>query len=89
MNKDYESLRNSLNENHKWPSVYMFKFIVPDEEIPVNQALNLFGMEADVQIKSSKTGKYISITAKELMLNADSVIGVYERASKIKGLMAL
>jgi len=37
----------------------------------------------------SSTGKFISITAKELMLDVDSIIKIYEEATKIKGLMAL
>ncbi len=89
MNTDLESLRKSLDENHKWPGPYMFKFIVPDEEVPVNMALNLFGPKAKVDIKSSKTGKYLSITGVEIMQNAEKVIQKYEKAAQIKGLMAL
>ena len=49
----------------------------------------LFGGEAQVSINKSRTGKYISVSAKELMLSSDSVVSRYEEAAKIEGVIAL
>jgi hypothetical protein len=38
---------------------------------------------------SSKTGKYISITAKEMMLTPKDVIKKYKNAAKIDGIIML
>jgi putative lipoic acid-binding regulatory protein len=40
-------------------------------------------------LRQSRKGNYVSVSAKELMLNSDGIINRYKRASKIEGLMAL
>jgi hypothetical protein len=73
----------------EWPDVYMFKFIVPNQSEKVAQVTVLFNSSADIVMHPSKTGKYISVTAKELMLDVDSILAKYEEAAKIDGLIAL
>lgn len=86
---DFSSLRAKLEESGDWPRVYFFKFIVPASNEKLAKVEALFGAEAQVNIKQSSKGNFISISAKELMLNADRVIERYEQAAKIEGLMAL
>jgi hypothetical protein len=88
MEDPYLSLRKQL-EQEEWPNVYMFKFIVPNTSEKVALTMELFNNESDITMHESSTGKFISITAKELMLDVDSIIKIYEEATKIKGLMAL
>ena len=73
----------------EWPDIYLFKFIVPNTPEMLARAAGLFGDTADIAFHESKTGKFISVSAKEMMLNVDSIIEVYERAAAIKGLIAL
>lgn len=87
--QDYSELKKKLNESGSWPRVYFFKFIVPSDNQKLAQVEALFGAEANVLLKQSSKGNYVSISAKELMLNAEGVIDRYKRASKIEGLMAL
>ncbi len=87
--QNFDDLRKKLNESGSWPRVYFFKFIVPSDNKKLAQVEALFGSEAQVSLKQSNKGNYVSVSAKELMLDADGVIDRYERASKIKGLMAL
>lgn len=84
----FENLRERL-EKFSWPMVYMFKFIVPAKNQQIAQVESLFTSEAQISQKESSEGNYISITARVVMLNADSVVEVYEKASGIEGLVAL
>ncbi|HCP40426.1 MAG TPA: DUF493 domain-containing protein [Cryomorphaceae bacterium] len=85
----WKGLREKLKERN-WPAVYLFKFIVPADNQRVAQTEALFdNSTAQVELRKSKTGKFISISAKEMMMDADSVIQRYEEAVKIPGLIAL
>jgi hypothetical protein len=83
-----EKLKIQL-EQQEWPDVYMFKFIVPNESEKVAMVTALFNNSTDIVMHPSKTGKYISVTAKELMLDVDSILVKYEEAALIEGLIAL
>ena len=72
-----------------WPSVYMFKFIIPADNHKLALVEALFGKEAEVLTRQSKTNKFISITAKEMMITPDEIIAVYKRAEKIEGIISL
>ena len=73
----------------EWPNVYLFKFIVPNQSDLLAKVMSIFGDEADIALHESKTGKYISVSAKEMMLDVESIIEIYTRAAEIKGLIAL
>jgi hypothetical protein len=83
-----EKLKIQL-ELQEWPDVYMFKFIVPNESDKVAQVTSLFNESADLVMHPSRTGKYISVSAKELMLDVDSILEKYIKAAKIEGLISL
>ena len=83
-----EKLKIQLQQQ-EWPDVYMFKFIVPNQSDKVAQVTALFNNSTDIVMHPSKTGKYISVTAKELMLDVDSILVKYEEAALIEGLIAL
>jgi hypothetical protein len=82
-------LKLRLDEVHQWPSVYMFKFIFEPDTERLNKVLALFTEEADVQRKYSTGGKYVSISAQEVMISADEVLDRYDKASEIPGVIAL
>lgn len=84
----YAKLREQL-ELQPWPNVYLFKFIVPNDSERVARVTALFNDSDDLQLQPSKTGKYISVGAKELMLDVDSIIEKYMQAAKIEGLISL
>lgn len=86
----YEKLRQQLQELEKWPSVYMFKFIVPADNQKVAQVEALFDTEeSQVSMRTSKNGNFVAVTAKELMMNPEAVIARYRDAEGIEGLMSL
>ncbi len=88
MTDQFANLRLQL-EKEQWPSVYLFKFIVPNDVALVARANALFDDSADIKMQPSKTGKFISVSAKEMMMDVNSVIEKYEKASLIDGIIAL
>ncbi|MBY0416087.1 MAG: hypothetical protein K2Q18_18085 [Bdellovibrionales bacterium] len=79
-------LKLVLDETVKFPSEYLFKFIVPLSE--VHQILFILqGME--LEQKASSSGNYISVSAKKVMNSSGEIIQVYERAAVIKGVISL
>ncbi len=80
------SFRIKLDEHHSWPTVYIFKFIVPKgKEIELK---DLFPKHTSTD-KVSTQGNYISVTFQMMMHSSDDVIEVYERVSSIEGLISL
>ena len=90
MNKDnpFNKLREHLTKDFNWPMVYMFKFIVPADNQKIALVQAKFSDEAIITQNQSSNGKYISITVKEVMIDADSVIEKYKEMKDIEGLMA-
>jgi len=81
----YSGLRVLLEEI-SWPAVYIYKFIGVESDI--NTIKYLF-KSAEVSLKETPKKKYVSLTARMMMLNAEDVINVYKDAAKIKGVIAL
>ena len=85
---EFESLRTQL-EQLDFPNVYFFKFIVPNEEGLITRVKKLFDKGSEVELKASSTGKFVSVSRKQVMLSADDIIEVYKQASEIEGIIAL
>ncbi len=88
MDEVLQKLRKQL-ELQEWPNVYFFKFIVPNDSHTVALVNALFDSSSEIAMHPSKNGKYISVSAKEMMLDVDSIIAKYEKASSIKGIISL
>jgi len=89
MEEKWNALREKL-EMDSWPRVYMFKFIIPADNERIALVENLFNTrEAEVTMRTSKKGNFVSITAKEMMISAESVIARYKMAEGIEGLISL
>ena len=82
-------LKKSLDLFHQWPSVYMFKFIFEPDKERLDAVLAMFPPEAELLRKYSKAGKYLSLTAKEVMMSAEEVLSRYDKASEIGGVIVL
>jgi len=86
----YEKLKTKLNEDTKFPSKYLFKFIVPTSEESVKKVEDLFNSGGAVINKNvSKTGKFTSVSIQIIMKSADEVIEKYLAAEKIEGIISL
>lgn len=73
----------------EWPSLYMFKFVCPNDNQTVANVIKHFNEVSEVEYKKSKNGKYIGVTVKELMLSAENIIEIYREVAKIKGVISL
>lgn len=81
-----ESFKEKLDQHYSWPSLYIFKFIVPaGSETELKQ---LFPLHTATE-KQSKNGNYISITLQMMMPSSDAVVEVYQQAAKVDGVIAL
>ena len=88
MNKklDLASLKEQLDSQTDFPTLYMFKFIVPiGREKEVARLLP----NNEVVLKKSTKGNYISVTIKAMMPSSESIISIYTRASEIEGIISL
>ena len=75
-----------LDQEHQWPTWYMFKFIVPRGKEDLVVALF---PEGEASVKASSKGKYRSVTAKIMMASGQEVLDIYEKAYHIEGVLAL
>ena len=85
----FANLKAKLEEQGGFPKPYLFKFIIPSDNQKLALVESLFGNEAQVTTRQSKTNKFISISAKEVMMNVDEVMDIYDRASEIEGIISL
>ena len=84
----FKGLKAQLAER-EWPEPYMFKFIFEPNPSTLAKLQLLFDNTARVTIRESTKGKYVSFTAIEMMLDAESVLNRYREAAKIEGLISL
>ena len=89
MSDTFKGLLDQLRKEREWPMLYLFKFIVPNDHQKLALVEALFGAEAQVSINESRNGKYLSISAKEMMLSAEEIIERYKKAQKIEGIISL
>jgi len=88
--KFYKKLKNSLIETTKFPTDYMFKFIIPNKSAQKKQFQSFFNFEgAVIKTKPSKTGKFLGYTVILKVKSADEVINKYKEVSKIEGIISL
>jgi len=83
----YDSFREKLDRHYAWPSLYIFKFIVPAHK--QEELRKLFPLHVTSTEKQSEKGNYVSLTYQMMMPSSDSVIAVYKKASIIEGIVAL
>ena len=87
MNQEWlDGFRVKLEQHYSWPSLYMFKFIVPSGK---EEDLKKLFPNHTFTIKNSTQGKYVSVTMQIMASSSDSVIDVYRKAASVEGLIAL
>jgi putative lipoic acid-binding regulatory protein len=86
----YGRLREQLWENTKWPSKYLYKFIVPTDRDKIEQVHAVFdNTGAVIESKQSKKGTYTSISITVQLNNPNEVIEKYKEVSVIDGIISL
>lgn len=86
----YERLKVELDMNTSWPSLYLFKFIVPSINENIERVQMAFDcMGAVIKTTKSKTGKFTSISVDVQMKDSQEVIDKYIEVSVIEGIISL
>lgn len=87
----YKKLKVQLLETTRWPSEYLYKFIVVSEKAKIVEIENIFdNTGAVISTKVSKNGKYTSVSVNVIMNDPDAVIQKYkEVANNVKGVISL
>lgn len=82
-------LKELLSDVHNWPTHYNFKFIYKSDPEILNQLKLLFPVDTEFKIKHSNKKKFESLNVSYMAQSADEVLDLYQKASKINGVMAL
>lgn len=86
----FDELRKKLEESiTSFPYIYMFKFIIKADNKTMALVEVIFDDDADIIQKQSTKGNFISITVKQVVMNVDEIISIYEKAAEIEGVMSL
>jgi hypothetical protein len=76
-------------ETMEWPSVYMYKFIVPNHPEKVDAIKAMFDNSAVIKTNTSKNANFISVSIEVVELDVESIIEKYTSASQIQGIISL
>lgn len=82
----WDSFQELLEDQIDFPSEYLFKFIVPSSNL--DELRSVFGQHP-VQVRASRKGKYVSVTARMEMHSSDEVIAVYSAAAEVEDVISL
>ncbi|WKD86797.1 hypothetical protein KCTC32516_02175 [Polaribacter huanghezhanensis] len=86
----YLKLKDSLEATTKFPSEYLYKFIVPAKGNHFMEVEDVFKNKLiKIASKESKNGKYVSLSIRIELSSADEVISYYRKAEKIEGIISL
>jgi putative lipoic acid-binding regulatory protein len=89
VNFNFDEFKDKLIKQLDFPSVYMFKFIIESDNKKLALVEALFREESEISTRTSSSGKFISVTSKQVVLNVEEVITIYKNAQNIEGIMAL
>ncbi len=85
-NISFDGLQARLDEQLKYPSLFLFKFIAPLEK--AQELVRIFAANP-VTTKPSRYGNYISVTAELEMQSTEEIIEIYRAAARIEGVILL
>ena len=87
----YSKLKVQLSETTRWPSEYLYKFIVLSEKEKITQIEDIFdNTGAVINTKESKNGKYTSVSVNVIMKDPDAVIQKYQEVTNnVEGVISL
>lgn len=87
----YARLKEELEKTTtKWPTEYLYKFIVPANQDKIDfieKAFNNLG--AVIKTNQSKNGNYSSVSINVMMPSADAIIEKYKELSSVEGIISL
>jgi len=86
----YKRLKSQLESDTSWPSIYLYKFIVPANLEKIAEIEAIFDdTNAEIKTRDSSKGTYTSLSIKVKMDSPDAVIQKYNEVSKVEGVISL
>lgn len=88
----YKKLQAQLEDTAVFPSLYLYKFIVPtkEDDSKVEMVVSKFdNLGATIVTKKSKNGKYTSVSIEVKMKSATVIIEKYKELTVIEGIISL
>jgi hypothetical protein len=87
----YVNLKEKLYDTAKWPSEYLFKFIIKSNPSKVNTIETIFdNIGAVIKKTPSKNGTYISVSLNVVMKSPEHVIEKYKEVGRlVEGVISL
>lgn len=86
----YKRLKSQLESDTSWPSIYLYKFIVPANLEKIAEIEAIFDhSNAEIKTRDSSKGTYTSLSIKVKMDSPDAVIQKYNEVSKVEGVISL
>ncbi|MCX6220081.1 MAG: hypothetical protein NTZ69_03750 [Bacteroidia bacterium] len=89
MDEALEKAKTILWAQQKWPGIYFFKFIVPNDKVKLELVKKLFLHEDQITYRTSKDIRFIALSCKQEMKNPDEVLEIYKKAGEIEGVISL
>lgn len=86
---DKKRLQSLIDDIHEWPSVFMFKYVLPTDAEELKKLKLIFSESAEINTRQSKNGKYTGVTVKEMIMKSETVFERYEKTAEIKGIISL
>jgi putative lipoic acid-binding regulatory protein len=84
----FANFKEKLESVQTFPGIYAFKFILTGGADKLTELRAVLPDDQFIETPS-KTGKYISVTVKKWMQNADEVVDIYKKVGAIQGIMML
>jgi putative lipoic acid-binding regulatory protein len=85
----FDKLRAQL-DLMDWPNLYLYKFIIPNENEKLAKVTALFdGETSEISYHESGKGNYVSVSVKEVAVSVDQIIEKYLKAAQIEGVISL
>ena len=88
MQDQFKRLKELL-DTQNYPSVYLFKFIIKQDQEKMVEIKKCFDETAEFELRPSKNGNYLAVNIKQMMLNSDDIIMRYKLVAKIKNVITL
>jgi putative lipoic acid-binding regulatory protein len=86
----YNKLKKQLYDQTTWPSIYLYKFIIPSSLKKLAIIESVFNnTNAIITTRESSKGTYISVSVKVNMESPEAVIEKYIEVSKVEGVISL
>lgn len=78
-----------LNDHHKWPDTFIFKFIYKSDPSTEKSLKDLFSDNSEFILKGSKKKNYSSMSVHHIASSGSEVMEIYKKASEIEGVISL